>query len=135
MSERNGPDIAAVYQLLTEVARTVSGHDRRFDEQDRRFDEHDRRFDERDRRFDEQAGKLNELIVTVNDHTRKLDELAGIVNRHDRKLDELVTGFADLRETLTHYHASVLGHGVMISELEERVRRIEHHLHLDPADG
>jgi hypothetical protein len=25
------------------------------------------------------------------------------------------------------------GDGVMISELEERVRRIEHHLHLDPA--
>jgi chromosome segregation ATPase len=156
MSERNGPDIAAVYQLLTEVARIVGGHDRRFDavdrrfdavdrrfdaiearldEHDRRFDEHDRRFDEHDRRFEEHAGKLNELIVTVNGHTRKLDELADIVNRHDRKLDELAAGLADLRETLTHYHASVLGHGIMISELEERVRRIERHLHLDPAGG
>ena len=135
MSERNGPDIAAVYQLLTEVARIVGGHDRRFDEHDRRFDAIEARLDEHDRRFDEHAGKLNELIVTVNGHTRKLDELADILNRHDRKLDELAAGLADLRETLTHYHASVLGHGIMISELEERVRRIERHLHLDPAAG
>jgi chromosome segregation ATPase len=135
MSEHNGPDIAAVYQLLTEVARVVTGHDRRFDEHDRRFDEHDRRFDEHDRRFDEHTGKLNELIVTVNDHTRKLDELADIVNRHDRKLDDLGASLTDLRETLSHYHASVLGHGIMLSELEERVRRIERHLRLEPAGG
>jgi hypothetical protein len=32
---------------------------------------------------------------------------------------------------LTHYHASVLGHGIMLSELEERVRRIERHLDLE----
>ncbi len=142
MSERNGPDIGAVYQLLTEVARIVAGHDRRFDAHDRRFDEHDRRFDavlarldEHDRRFDEHSGKLNELIVTVNGHTRKLDELADIVNRHERKLDDLGASLADLRETLTHYHASVLGHGILLSELEERVRRIERHLRLEPADG
>jgi chromosome segregation ATPase len=135
MSERNGPDIGAVYQLLTEVARIVGGHDRRFDAVDRRFDAIEARLDEHGRRFDEHTGKLNELIVTVNGHTRKLDELADIVNRHDRKLDELAAGLTDLRETLTHYHASVLGHGVIISELEERVRRIERHLHLDPAAG
>ncbi len=142
MGERNGPDIAAVYQLLTEVARIVSGHDRRFDSVDRWFDAVDRRFDavearldEHDRRFDEHSSKLNELILTANGHTKKLDELAGVVNRHDCKLDELSTGLADLRETLTHYHAAVLGHGIMISELEERVRRIERHLHLDPAAG
>ncbi len=135
MSGRNGPDIAAVYQLLSEVARMVAGHDRRFDEQDRRFDTVLTRLDEHDRRFDEHTGKLNELIVTVNDHTRKLDELVSVVNLHDRKLDDLGAGLAGLRETLTHYHSSVLGHGMLISELEERVRRIERHLHLEPAGG
>lgn len=95
MSERNGPDVGAVYQLLTEVVRIVSGHDLRFDALEARLDE-------QDRRFDEHAGKLNELVVIVNGHTRKLDELADIVNRHDRKLDDLAAGFADLRETLTH---------------------------------
>ena len=29
MSGANRPDIAAVYQLLTQVARTVTGHDRK----------------------------------------------------------------------------------------------------------
>ena len=135
--------------MLTEVFRIVSGHDRRFDAHDRRFDEHDRRFDaiearldahdrrfdEHDRRFDEHTNKLNELIVTVNGHSRKLDELAAIVNRHDRKLDELGTGVADLREALTQYHASVLGHSILISEIDERLRRVERHLNLDPATG
>ena len=131
MSGHAGPDISAVYQLLTEVARIVAGHDRRFDEHDRRFDtimsrldEHDRRFDERDRRFDEHTGKLDELISVVNGHSSKLDELATVVNAHDRKFADLSADLAGLRETLTHYHASVLGHGILISELEERVRRI-----------
>jgi hypothetical protein len=114
MSEGNGTDIAAVYQLLTEVARMVAAHDQR-------FDAHDRRFDQIGRRFDEQQGKLNELITVVNGHSHKLDDLAA--------------GLAGLRESLTHYHASVLGHGVLIGELEERVRRIERHLQLDPAAG
>lgn len=114
MSEGNGVDIAAVYQLLTEVARTVAGHDRKLDAQDR---------------------KLNEIIVVVNGHTAKLDELAAVVNRNDLRLQDLTTDVASLRETLTHYHATVLGHGVLYSELEERVRRIERHLRLEPAQN
>jgi hypothetical protein len=31
------------------------------------------------------------------------------------------------------YHASVIGHGILISELDRRLRRIEDHLHLPPA--
>ena len=77
MSGINGPDIAAVYQLLTQVARTVTGH--------------------------------------------------------DRKLDDLAAGLASLRDAVTHYHSSVLGHGLPISELDERVRRIERHLRIEPA--
>jgi ABC-type transporter Mla subunit MlaD len=119
MSSGNGVDIAAVYQLLTEVAQTVAGHDRKLDAQDRKLDAQDR--------------KLNEIIVVVNEHTHKLDELAGVVNRHDRKLDDLTTDIIGLRETLTHYHATVLGHGILYSELDERVRRIERHLKLESA--
>jgi len=29
----------------------------------------------------------------------------------------------------------VIGHGILISELDERVRRIERHLRLEPAGG
>jgi ABC-type transporter Mla subunit MlaD len=135
MSGHDGPDISAVYHLLSEVARIVAGHDRRFDAILSRLDAHDRRFDKRDRRFDEHTGKLNELIAVANGHSSKLDELAAVVNAHDRKFADLSADLAGLRETLTHYHASVLGHGILISELEERVRRIERHLRLEPASG
>ena len=39
MSERNGPDIGAVYQLLTEVAQRVAEHGRRFDQLTHRVDQ------------------------------------------------------------------------------------------------
>ena len=100
MSGVNGPDIAAVYQLLTEVARTVTGHD----------------------------SKLDAIIARLDAHDRKFAE-------HDQKLDELAAGLSSLREALTHYHSSVIGHGILISELDERVRRIERHLKLEPAGG
>jgi len=105
MQSGNGIDIAAVYQLLTEVARTVSGHDRRFEAIDRGFEAIDRRFEAIDRRF--------EAI--------------------DRKLDDLAVGLSDLRAAVTNYHGAVLGHGIMLSELDERVRRIERHLKLEPT--
>ena len=114
MSGHDGPDILAVYQLLSEVARIVAGHDRR---------------------FDEHTGKFNELISAVNGHSSKLDELAAVVNAHDRKFADLSADLAGLRETLTHYHASVLGHGILISELEDHVRCIERHLDLRAADA
>jgi ABC-type transporter Mla subunit MlaD len=100
MSGANGPDIAAVYQLLTQVAHTVSGHDR----------------------------KLDDLSAEVTG-------LREIVAQHDRKLDDLGAGLASLRDAVTHYHSSVLGHGMLISELDERVRRIERHLKLEAEDG
>jgi len=70
----NGGDVAAVYQLLSQVARTVG--------------------------------------------------------EHTRKLDRLEDGMATLRETLTQYHSSVIGHGILISELDHRLRRVEEHLNL-----
>jgi ABC-type transporter Mla subunit MlaD len=98
MNGANGPDIAAVYQLLTQVARTVTGHD----------------------------GKLDDLSTEVAG-------LREVVAAHDRKLDDLAAGRASLRDAVTHYHSSVLGHALLISELDERVRRIERHLRIEPA--
>jgi len=39
-----------------------------------------------------------------------------------------------LRRAVIEYHSVVIGHGVLISELEARVRRMEQHLNL-PAIG
>ena len=105
MSE-NGIDIAAVYQLLTEVAGMVAAHGRKLDDHGRKLDEHDRRF----------------------------DSLAAAVADVRRELRDQAAGLAALRRMLTEYHSSVLGHGILISELDERVRRIEQHLNL-PAVG
>jgi hypothetical protein len=114
MSGPNGPDIAAVYQLLTQVARTVTGHDRK---------------------LDDLSAEVAEVRAVVGGLNGVVAGLSDIVAGHDRKLDDLAAGLASLRDAVTHYHSSVLGHGMLISELEERVRRIERHLKLEPAGG
>lgn len=98
MSEGNGADIGAVYQLLREVARTVDGH----------------------------TQILREHSQILSEHSQRFREI-------DKRLDDLTAGLGSLREAVAHYHSSVLGHGVLISELDERVRRIERHLNLSPA--
>ena len=127
MSERNGPDIAAVYQLLREVAQKVTEHDRRFDAIDRRFDAMDRRFDQQD-------GKINEIIQTVNEHSRVLADVVAVLNRHEKKLDDLAAGQISLQQALNFYHSAVVGHGLAITDLDERLKRVEQHLRLEPID-
>ena len=52
---------------------------------------------------------------------------------------EMQVGFAairqeisEARQTVTDYHSAVLGHGMLISDLEARVRRLERHAGLTP---
>jgi signal transduction histidine kinase len=52
----------------------------------------------------------------------------------DKTRTDLSGQIATLREAVTHYHSSVIGHGVIISELEARMRRVEQHLGL-PIDN
>lgn len=40
-----------------------------------------------------------------------------------------------LRRAVVDYHTSVIGHGVIISELEARLRRVEQHLNLSGPDA
>jgi hypothetical protein len=42
---------------------------------------------------------------------------------------------AGLRRAVVEYHSAVLGHGVLIGELEARARRIEQHLSLPEMDA
>lgn len=50
--------------------------------------------------------------------------------RIDAARKELGEQISGLRRAVVEYHAVVIGHGVLISELEGRVRRIENHLSL-----
>jgi len=82
---------------------------------------------------------LQQVAETVGSHGRKLDSLdrrLDAVERRldgiDRRLNDLEAGQTSLRQAVTDYHASVLGHGILISQLDDRVRRIEQHLNLPP---
>ena len=72
-----------------------------------------------------------------------LSQVAEAVTRHERilasiektmatktELAGLKSELAELRQTVTHYHSSVVGHGILISDLEARIRRVEEHLDL-----
>jgi predicted RNase H-like nuclease (RuvC/YqgF family) len=72
---------------------------------DRRFGAIDRRFDTIDRRFE----------------------------ARERKVDDLESKVSGLRQAAIEYHASVLGHGILISELEQGLRHVEQRLNLPPA--
>lgn len=48
-----------------------------------------------------------------------------------RKADK--DDLARLREALVDYHSAVIGHGVLISELDDRLRRVEQRLGLSPS--
>ncbi len=87
----NGVDLASIYQLLAQVAQTVTRHDQMF----------------------------ASLFTRMDSLERKMSDLDGKVD--------------GLRQAMTEYHASVLGHGILISKLDARLRRVEQHLHLPPA--
>ena len=53
----------------------------------------------------------------------------------DRRMDRLAGDVAALRADVAAYHASVMGHGMLISELDERLRRVEQHLGLSPSSS
>lgn len=50
-----------------------------------------------------------------------------------RDVNDLKHGQTTLRQTLAEHHSSVMGHRILIGDLEDRVRRIAQHLNLSPA--
>ncbi len=90
----NGVDIAAVYQLLSQVADTVLRHDRMLLELRRDMDE------------------VKQRMATKED-------LKGLATKQD---------LAEVREALNFYHSAVVGHGIQLTELDTRLRRVEERL-------
>ena len=69
-------------------------------------------------------------LKTVKDTVRALDSkverrLEELDRKVDRGLAELHQDVAALRGEVATYHASVIGHGVLISEHEDRLGRLE----------
>ena len=63
-------------------------------------------------------------------HSLRADVASDLVSLERRLSDQIV----GLRRAVMEYHSSAIGHGVLISEFEERRRRVEQHLNLPPAD-
>lgn len=47
----------------------------------------------------------------------------------EKRLGDQITG---LRRAVIEYHSSAVGHGALLSEFEERLRRLESHVGLPP---
>jgi hypothetical protein len=75
----------------------------------------------------EVAGVRSEVVEVKSDmHTLRADVAADLLSTR-KQLGEQIVG---LRRAVIECHTSVIGHGVLISELEARVRRVEQHLNL-----
>jgi len=92
----------------------------------------------------EVAGLRSEIVLLRDDLHERFDRLEArqsalesLVRQHTRRLDALTVDLANVRRdvaalrlTIQDYQGAVIGHGMHLSELEERVRRIEEHIGL-----
>jgi len=61
-------------------------------------------------------------------------DLAAMDARSDAAHKSTREQIVGLRRAVTEYHSAVVGHGVLISEIDARVRRLEQHLNMPPID-
>ena len=75
----------------------------------------------------EVLNRVAEVVVATQREVIEIRlRLARVEEELGRKADK--DDIAVLRQAVTGYHASVMGHGILISELDDRVRRIERRL-------
>ncbi|MGJ0506919.1 MAG: hypothetical protein ACR652_07215 [Methylocystis sp.] len=103
----------------------------------------DRKIGELDKKVDGMGASLRPEIADVRSEVRSLRaDVASDLMTVEKRLGDQIAG---LRRSVIEYHSSAIGHGVLFSELEgkvratqqqhdERIRRIEQHLNLPPQD-
>jgi len=64
-------------------------------------------------------------------HTLRADVASDMMQMQKDTRDQIV----GLRRAVIEYHSAVIGHGLIISELEARMRRVEQHLNLPSIDS
>jgi septation ring formation regulator EzrA len=77
---------------------------------------------------DELASEIRSLRADVASDLLAMQEKNNAEHKATR---EMVVG---LRRAVIDYHSSVIGHGILISELDARMRRVEAHLNLPAMD-
>jgi hypothetical protein len=78
-------------------------------------------------------GGLNSGLADVRSemHSLRADVASDLLTTRKEIGDQIV----GLRMAVVEYHSAVIGHGIIISELEARVRRMEQHLKLPEMGG
>lgn len=78
---------------------------------------------------------LRDMRAEVAESRALRADVASDLMALDAKVDatrkDLSEQIARLRGAVIEYHTSAIGHGVLISDLEARLRRVEQHLNLE----
>ncbi|MGO9742170.1 MAG: hypothetical protein ACLPN5_11780 [Roseiarcus sp.] len=74
------------------------------------------------------AEMRSEMRSLRADFASDLHRLDGKIDMTRKELSEQIVG---LRRAVTDYHSTVIGHGVLISELDDRLRRVERRLGME----
>jgi hypothetical protein len=69
--------------------------------------------------------------LTADIHSLRVDVASDLLTTRKEHGDQI----AGLRRAVIEYHSAVIGHGVLISELEARAPRMEQHLNLPALDA
>jgi chromosome segregation ATPase len=108
------PKLAAGAQICEHASVSGNGHD-----------------------LDQVIALLGDVLAGQNDLRTRVGRIEGRMGGLETRMDglghrmsNLESDMKGLRQQVTAYHSSVVGHGILISELEARVQRIEAHLNL-----
>ncbi len=95
----------------------------------------------------EEVADIRKVMATKSDiadvrsevHSLRADVASDLMNLEERiderlkaqekRLSDQISG---LRRSVMEYHSSTIGHGVLLTEFEERLRRLEEHVGLTP---
>jgi hypothetical protein len=77
------------------------------------------------------VARIDSSIADVRSEVQSLRaDVASDLVTIEKRLGEQIVG---LRRAVMEYHSSAIGHGMLISEFEERLRRVEQQLGIDGA--
>lgn len=84
-------------------------------------------------------GKIDDVGAELRSEMHSLRaDVAADLHALDAKIDATRKDLSDqivgLRRAVVEYHSSAIGHGILFTELEERVRRLEERMRRDGHD-
>jgi hypothetical protein len=83
-----------------------------------------------DRKIDKQGNDLRAELRSER-HSLRADVASDLMTMEKRLDDQLI----GLRRSVMEYHSSAVDHGLLLSEFEERLRRVEQRLDIVPPES